>query len=310
MKRLQRITAAFITLLLILTSLAAISVFAEGEETGDTGSSPAVESSSPAEEESSSSAEEESSSSAEEKSSSSAEPESTSSSSEEESSSSEEEESESEESRGETRPSSSSSSEEETYAQTLVDDETGIMIGLSQPNDKLTLTAHKIEDYESNIPKDVHDKITDAANGKELVAYYRISIGGDEDFKSKVTIMLPASEDVVGRSMAVLFFTPGGSHVEKSTKNVVAITSATASSDESEEPTGGVIRVSETLEAGRDYYFAICEPVDYVPASGGLGGLEILLIIIAVMALASGGLLALLWTRYNKKQSGAPARKK
>lgn len=309
MKRLQRITAAFITLLLILTSLTAVSVFAEGENAGDTESSPAVESSSSVEEESSSSAEPDSSSSVEEKSSSSAEPDS-SSSVEEESSSSEEAESESEESRSETRPSSSSSSEEETYAQTLVDAETGIVIGLSQPNDKLIITAHRIEAYESNIPKEVHDKITDAANGKELILFFRLSVSGDDAFRSKVTIMLPTSEDIVGRSMSVLFFTPGGSHVDKSTKNVVAITSATASSDESETAAGGVIRVSETLEAGRDYYFAVCEPADYVPSSGGLGGLEILLIIIGVMALASGGLLALLWTRYNKKQSGASAGKK
>ena len=68
--------------------------------------------------------------------------------------------------------------------------------------------------------------------------------------------------------------------------------------------------MSETLEAGRKYYFAVCEVADFVPASGGFGLLEIMAILVGAAALASGGLLAFLWVRYNKKQqSGQPGGK-
>ena len=80
----------------------------------------------------------------------------------------------------------------------------------------------------------------------------------------------------------------------------------TESEEEEEELSGsGVIKVSETLEAGRKYYFAVCEFADFVPVSNGIGLLEIMAILIGVAALISGGLLAFLWVRYNKNQAKA-----
>lgn len=300
MKRLQKLLAAVIALLLISTSLTALSVFAEGEE-GQT-----AESSSSVEEAGSSSEEEKSSSSEEEKSSSSEE-EKSSSSEEEKSSSSEEEESSSEESdssREERRSSSSSSSAEETYIQTITHDLTGISIGLSQPNDKLLIDAKSIS---ANDPEysDIYKKLLDASKDKELNCCYEVILGGDEAFNSKVTVILPVDESLIGRSMVVLFYAERASHVETSNKNVgKAVSSSSSEGEEADgELTGsGVIKVSETLEAGRKYYFAVCEFADFVPASGGFGLLEIVAILIGVAALASGGLLAFLWVRYNKKQ--------
>ena len=305
MKRLQKLLAAVIALLLISTSLTAFSVFAEGED-----GQPA-ESTSSAEEASSSSEEEKSSSSEEEKSSSSEE-EKSSSSEEEKSSSSEEEESSSEESessREERRSSSSSSSAEEAYAQTITHGDTGISIGLSQPNDKLLIEAKSVSAGDSEYA-DVYKKLLDASKDKELVCCYEILLGGDETFNSKVTVMLPVDANIIGRSMVVLFYPERASHVETSNKNVskaVSVySSANDSGAESGEPSGsGVIKVSETLEAGRKYYFAVCEFADFVPASNGFGLLEIMAILLGVAALVSGGLLAFLWTRYNKKQQNA-----
>ncbi len=299
MKRLQKLLAAVIALLLISTSLTAISVFAEGEERQT------AESTSSVEEASSSSAEQVSSSSEEEKSSSSEE-EKSSSSEEEKSSSSEEESSseESESSREERRSSSSSSSAEETYIQTITHDLTGISIGLSQPNDKLLIDAKSISAGDSEY-SEVYKKLLDASKDKELNCCYEVLLGGDETFNSKVTIMLPVDESLIGRSMVVLFYAERASHVETSNKNVGKAVPASSSDggEESGEPTGsGVIKVSETLEAGRKYYFAVCEFADFVPASSGFGLLEIMAILIGVAALASGGLLAFLWARYNKNQ--------
>ncbi|MBO4934286.1 MAG: hypothetical protein J5441_03835 [Clostridia bacterium] len=305
MKRLQKLLAAVIALLLIMSSLTAFSVFAEGEE------GQSAESSSSAEESSSSSEEEKSSSSAEEKSSSSEE-EKSSSSEEEKSSSSEEEESSSEESessRGERRSSSSSSSSEEAYAQTITHDVTGITIGLSQPNDALLIDAKSVSADDKEYA-DIYKKLLDASKDKELVCCYEVLLGGDENFKSKVTIILPVDASLIGRSMVVLFYPERASHVSTSNKNVgKAVSPALSGSDggESEEELAGsgVIRVSETLESGRKYYFAVCEFADFVPASNGFGLLEIMAILLGAAALVSGGLLAFLWTRYNKKQQDA-----
>ena len=308
MKRLQRILAAVIALLLILTSLTAISVFAESEEGQNEESTSSVEevSSSSSAEESSSSAEEKSSSS-DEKSSSSAE-EKSSSSSKEESSSEESEPEDSEQEKREERPSSSSSSsEEEVYAQTITHDVTGITIGLSQPNDKLLIDARSISSADAEYSA-IYKKLLDASKDKELVCCYEVMLGGDESFNSKVTVILPVDASLIGRSMVVLFYPERASHVETSNKNVAkAVVSSPSADDESEDgyddlSGSGVIKVSETLESGRKYYFAVCEFADFVPASNGFGLLEIMAILIGVAALASGGLLALLWVRYNKKQ--------
>ena len=301
MKKLQKLFAAVIALLLISTSLAAISVFAEAEEGQTAESTSSVEeiSSSSAEETGSSSEEEKSSSSEEEKSSSSAEE--TSSSSEEESSSEE-----SESSREERRSSSSSSSAEEAYAQTVTHEGTGISIGLTQPNDKLFIDARSISAGDSEY-SEVYKKLLDASKDKELNCCYEILLGGDEAFKSKVTIILPVDENLIGRSMVVLFYAERASHVETSNKNVgKAVSSSSSDGEEANgELTGsGVIKVSETLEAGRKYYFAVCEFADFVPASSGFGLLEVMAILIGVAAIASGGLLAFLWVRYNKKRQG------
>ena len=308
MKRIKRTFAAVIALLLILTSLTAVSVFAEGENTEDPEeSSSVIESSSSVEEESSSSVEEKSSSSAEEKSSSSSEEKSSSSS--EESSSSSEEESASSEQEERTRSSSSSSSAEEAYVQTLTHDLTGISIGLSQPNDKLLIDAKSISADDTDY-SDVYAKLLGASKDKELVCCYEVLLGGDESFNSKVTIMLPVDESLIGRSMVVLFYPDGATRVETSNKNVskaVSQSSSEASADSEEDADelsgSGVIKVSETLEAGRKYYFAVCEFADFVPASNGFGLLEIMAILVGIAALASGGLLAFLWIRYNKKQA-------
>lgn len=307
MKRLHKILAAVIALLLILTSLAAVNVFAEGDD------SQVEESSSSVEETSSSSAEEESSSSVEEESSSSAEEES-SSSTVEESSSSEEKESSSDENesgRSEERPSSSSSSsEEEVYAQTITHDATGITIGLPQPNDKLLIDAKSISADDKEYAG-IYKKLLDASKNKELVCCYEVLLGGDESFNSKVTVILPVDESLIGRSMVVLFYPERASHVETSNKNVGKALSSSLhedddGGDEYDEFSGiGVIKVSETLEAGRKYYFAVCEFADFVPVSNGFGLLEIMAILIGAAALISGGLLALLWVRYNKKERAA-----
>ena len=310
MKKLQRITAAFIALLLIMTALTAFSVFAEGEGGNEEESSTVAESSSSVEEESSSSAPQEESSSSEEEKSSSSDDEKSSSSEEEESSSSEEEEQSSAESRRETR-SSSESSAEETYAQTIVHEETGIAIGLSQPNEKLLIEARSVSASDSEA-KDIYKKLEDASKEKGLVCCYELILGGDETFNSKVTVMLPVDENLIGRSMVVLFYPERGSHVETSNKNVnkaAAPSSAEETESEESEPGGsGVIKVSETLEAGRKYYFAVCEVADFVSGSNGLGLLEIMAILIGIMALISGGLLAFLWVRYNKKQQQGKAK--
>ena len=309
MKKLQRITAAFIALLLIMTALTAFSVFAEGEGGNEEESSTVAESSSSVEEESSSSAPQEESSSSEEEKSSSSDDEKSSSSEEEESSSSEEEQS-SEESRRETR-SSSESSAEETYAQTIVHEETGIAIGLSQPNEKLLIEARSVSASDSEA-KDIYKKLEEASKEKGLVCCYELILGGDETFNSKVTVMLPVDENLIGRSMVVLFYPERGSHVETSNKNVNKAAAPSSDgeieSEESESGGSGVIKVSETLEAGRKYYFAVCEVADFVPASNGIGLLEIMAILIGIMALISGGLLAFLWVRYNKKQQQGKAK--
>ncbi len=310
MKRLQKLLAAVIALLLILTSLTAMSVFAEGEETRDEEvSSSAVEpGSSSAEEESGSSVEEKSSSSVDEKSSSSVEEKSSSSA--EESSSEESSSEESEPERREDRPSSSgSSSEEEVYAQTITHDVTGITIGLPQPNEKLLIEAKSISAGDKEYTG-IYKKLLDASKDKELVCCYEVMLGGDEAFNSKVTVILPVDENLIGRSMVVLFYPERASHVETSNKNVGKALSSSAAEDgaaeERDELSGvGVIKVSEKLEAGRKYYFAVCEFADFVPASKSFGLLEIMAILIGAAALISGGLLALLWVRYNKKEQGA-----
>ena len=307
MKRAKHIIAAVVALLLILTSLTAVGVFAEGEEAPGEESSSAVETGSSTEEESSSSEEEKSSSSAEEKSSSSEEEKSSSSVEEEKSSSSEEEQSSAEERR--TSP-SSSSSEEEVYAQTITHDLTGISIGLSQPNEKLLIDAKAITGDDAEYAE-IYEKLTAASKDKGLVCCYEVILGGDESFNSKVTVILPVDETLIGRSMVVLFYPERASRVETSNKDVVKTGSPSSSAEgETEAPASGIIKVSETLEAGRKYYFAVCEVADFVPASGGFGLLEIMAILVGAAALASGGLLAFLWARYNKKQqSGQPGGK-
>lgn len=298
MKRIKRIFAAFIALL-ILTSFAAVSVFAEDESSSPDESSTVTESTSSAEEQSSSSAEEQSSSSAEDKSSSSEEK---SESSEEESESSEEESESSEE---EVRSSSSSSSAEEAFAQTVTHEETGISIGLAQKNDKLLIEAKSVSANDKEY-SEVYAKLLGASKDKELVCCYEVILGGDETFSSKVTIAIPVDEDLIDRSMVVLFYAENAKRVETSNKTVSKIGLLSSSGDDSdEEPEIGYLKVSEKLEAGKKYYFAVCEFADYVPVSSGFGLLEILVIVIAVAAVASGGLLAFLWVRYNKKQNKA-----
>lgn len=296
MKKIKRIFAAIIALL-ILTSLTAVSAFAENETDADE-SSPAVESSSSAEAQSSSPAEEQSSSSAEEKSSSSAEEES--SSSEEESESSEEEESES--SAEERRSSSGSSVAEEAFAQVLTHDSTGVSVGLSQPNDRLLIEARSVSANDAEAAE-AYSMLLGASKDKELVCCYEVILGGDDAFNSKVTVVLPVDGNLIDRSMAVLFYADGAKRVETSNKTVSKIGAQPApQSDSDEEPAFGYLKVTEKLESGKKYYFAVCEFADYVPVSGGFGILEILVILIGVAALVSGGLLAFLWVRYNKKQ--------
>ena len=311
MKRLQKLLAAVIALLLILTSLTAVSVFAEGDDLQDeeVSSSVSEPGSSSAEDESGSSAEEKSSSSEEEKSSSSVE-EKSSSSAEVESSSEESSSEESEPERSEERPSSSSSSSaEEIYAQTITHDVTGITIGLPQPNDKLLIEAKSISADDKEY-SEIYKKLLDASKDKELICCYEVMLGGDETFNSKVTVILPVDANLIGRSMVVLFYPERASHVETSNKNVAkAVSSALSEEDGGEgndELSGsGVIKVSEKLEAGRRYYFAVCEFADFVPTSNSFGLLEIMAILIGGAALISGGLLALLWVRYNKKERAA-----
>lgn len=300
MRRLQRIAAAVIALLLISTALTAVSVFAEGENTGEGDSSSVVESSSSAHEESSSS--EEPGSSSDDEKSSSSEPEASSSSEEEESSSSEPDEEGSSE--GRRSSSSSSSSAEETYALILTHEATGISVGLSQPNDSLSIDAKAISRNDSEYSA-VYEKLLDAAKGKELICSYEIILSGDEGFNSALTVIIPMDNSLITREMRVLFCPEGNSRVEASNMEVIKAISPSASSDESEDNRGnGVIKISKRLKTGVKYYFAVCEVADFVPSSGGIGLLEIMAILIGVAALVSGGLLALLWTRYNNKQRG------
>lgn len=294
MSKIKKTAALLLALLTILTFGLSFGAFAEdSENSSDESSSSVVESSS---QEESSSKEEEKSSSSEEKKSSSSEEKS--SSSEEKSSSSEEKSSSSEEKR------SSSSSSEETYAQLLTDDLTGFSIGLSQPNDKLLMAARTISAEDAEL-SEVYQKLLGASKNKELICCYEVELGGVDDFEGKVTAMIPVDESIIGRDMVVLFYPEGALRVDSSNKNV---TRAGAQPDgKSDSLSGhGVIKLSEMLKSGRKYYFAVCEFADFVPASGGIGILGIVAIIIAVMALASGGLLAFLWIRYNKNQAQAP----
>ena len=286
MSKIKKTAALILALLTILTFTVSFGVFAEDHSEGEESSSSVEESSS--QEESSS---EEISSSEEKK----------SSSSEEKKSSSSEETSSSEESSSkEEKRSSSASSEEEAYAQLLTDDLTGFSIGLSQPSDKLLMAARSVSSEDTELAE-VYNKLLGASKNKELICCYEVELGGDDSFESKVTAMIPVDESIIGRDMVVLFYPEGALRVDTSNKNV---SRAAAQLDEENDSFSGhgVIKLSETLKAGRKYYFAVCEFADFVPASGGIGILGIVAIIVAAMALASGGLLAFLWIRYNKKQ--------
>lgn len=292
MSKIKKTAALILALLMILTFTVSFGVFAEDHSEGGEESSSSVEESSSQEESSS-----EEISSSEEKKSSSSEDEKSSSS--EETSSSEESSSEESSSKEEKR-SSSASSEEEAYAQLLTDDLTGFSIGLSQPSDKLLMAARSVSSEDTELAE-VYNKLLGASKNKELICCYEVELGGDDSFESKVTAMIPVDESIIGRDMVVLFYPEGALRVDTSNKNV---TRAGAQPDGKADLLSGhgVIKLSEMLKSGRKYYFAVCEFADFVPASGGIGILGIVAIIVAAMALASGGLLAFLWIRYNKKQ--------
>lgn len=287
MSKIKKTAALILALLTILTFTVSFGVFAEDHSEGGEESSSSVEETSSQEESSS----EEISSSEEKK----------SSSSEEKKSSSSEETSSSEESSSkEEKRSSSASSEEEAYAQLLTDDLTGFSIGLSQPSDKLLMAARSVSSEDTELAE-VYNKLLGASKNKELICCYEVELGGVDDFEGKVTAMIPVDESIIGRDMVVLFYPEGALRVDTSNKNV---TRAGAQPDGKADLLSGhgVIKLSEMLKSGRKYYFAVCEFADFVPASGGIGILGIVAIIVAAMALASGGLLAFLWIRYNKKQ--------
>lgn len=269
-----------LTLLLVLTSFSALSVFAEGKEAA----SPAESS-----EESSDEA-----ASSDESSEESSEESSVESSSSDESS----------EESSEPPLSFSSSERSETYAQNISDDKTGIFIELSQPNEKLVM-ASRVITPENTECAEIYEKLLDASKDRALVCCYEVELAGDESFRSKVTVMIPVEKNIIGRDMVVLFYPEDASRVETRNKNVTK-----AMSDDKHAAEKGIIKLSETLQTGKRYYFAVCEFADFVPAPGGLGIIEIMAIIVFYMAVVSGGLLAILWVRYDKKQAEKPTQKK
>lgn len=300
MKKMKRLTAVLISILLLATTVAAFAAYAEDSNLSEESSSSVEEvdssSSSEQEEESSSSEqEEESSSSEQEEESSSSEQKEESSSSSDESSSSEEESSSSK---------TPSSSEDDTvFVQTIVDDTTGITLGLSQPNEDLDIIASFFtsdnEEY-----KDVYAKLSSESKGQELLRCYELELVGDDEFEAKLTVMLPVEGTLIGRDMNVLFY--DGDRVKSNTKPVgeaVELSTTGNKKDNTELGGDGIIKISETLVSGRKYYFAVCEVADFVSVSHGIGLLGIAAIIVGVMALASGGLLAFLWIRYYKQNS-------
>ena len=105
--------------------------------------------------------------------------------------------------------------------------------------------------------------------------------------------------------MVVLFYAENGNRVKTSSKTVEgngpeALSSGASDEETEEEPEFGYLKVSENMEAGKKYYFAVC--ASSMSSSGGFGLLEIMAILIGIAAVTSGGLLAFLWVRYNKKQ--------
>lgn len=297
----KRAVAAVFSLILVLCLISGVYAFAEGDESSPAESSE-VQSSS---EEVSSEAQKESSSEEKKEEKSSSVAESSSEQSSESSSSIAEEDKYdyySYSSSGKSRSMISSSEEDDISDAYIISDDstrTEVKIGLPQPNDKIVLNAEQINVSE-NDNKELYDVLKEAAKGKPIEYCFKLTITGDPEFDSDVTVVLPVDPQLIGREMNLIFY--DGKTVSSSNKTVSEYVEPSDGSEQSEsyEPSLGIIKNTRKLTVDQEYIFCVCEIADFVPASHGIGLLEVSAIIVGSLALMCGGLLAFLIIRDKK----------
>lgn len=203
------------------------------------------------------------------------------------------------------RSMSSSSDPDDISNAYIIGDEstrTEVKIGLQQPNEDLVLNAEQISVSEKE-NKELFKVLSDSTKGKPIEYCFKLTLTGDDEFDSDVTVILPVDSQLIGREMNVISY--DGNTASSRNISVCEYFESGEEADDSEsvEPSMGIIKKTQRMTANKEYVFCICEIADFVPSSHGLGLLEVAAIVVGSLALLCGGFLTFLIIRDRKLKS-------